>query len=69
VWNNPLNDPKVGLAELKKKGLDWVDKLRVRPLNRRNIWLSLESQQYPKLSYGLSVMGSIYYQALPFLCI
>ena len=54
VWNNPLNDPKVGLQELKKKGLGWVDCLRVRPLKQRDTWLSLTSQQYPKWSYGLS---------------
>lgn len=78
VWNNPLNDPKVGLQELKKKGLDWVDCLRVRPLERRDTWLSITSQQYPKWSYGLSSLyakpealdkciGSVYFHALPFL--
>jgi hypothetical protein len=78
VWNNPLNDPKVGLAERKKKGLDWVDFLCVRPLKQRDAWLSLTSQQYPKWSYGLyslytkpadldKSIGSVYFQALPFL--
>jgi hypothetical protein len=33
VWKTPLNDPRVGLAKLKKKGLDWVDCFRVRPLS------------------------------------
>eukprot|EP00956_Cyclotella_meneghiniana_P013315 scaffold19184_cov46-Cyclotella_meneghiniana.AAC.5 len=78
VWSNPLNKPTVPLVKLKEKGLDWVDKLRVRPLERKLTWLSLTSQQYPTLFYGLSslyaspdeletVMGSVYFNALPFL--
>lgn len=78
VWNNPLNDPTVPLEKLRTKGLDWVDKLRIRPLERKHTWLSLTSQQYPALFYGLSslyaspdeletVMGSVYFNALPFL--
>eukprot|EP00956_Cyclotella_meneghiniana_P002828 scaffold3322_cov23-Cyclotella_meneghiniana.AAC.1 len=62
VWSNPLNRPTVPLEKLKTKGLDWVDKLR----------------QYPGLFYGLSslyaspdeleqAMGSVYFNALPFL--
>ena len=54
VWSNPLNKPTVPLEKLKTKGLDWVDKLRVRPLERKNTWLSLTVQQYPGLFYGLS---------------
>eukprot|EP00956_Cyclotella_meneghiniana_P029484 scaffold71429_cov59-Cyclotella_meneghiniana.AAC.1 len=78
VWSNPLNNPTVPLEKLKTKGLDWVDKLRVRPLERKNTWLSLTVQQYPGLFYGLSslyaspdelerTMGSVYFNALPFL--
>ena len=78
VWSNPLNRPTVPLEKLKTKGLDWVDKLRVRPLERKNTWLSLTVQQYPGLFYGLSslyaspdeleqAMGSVYFNALPFL--
>jgi hypothetical protein len=75
VWNNPINCPVVPLEKLKEKGLDWVDRLRSRPLERRDTRLSLTTQQYPKWSYGLSslyasptaldkTMGSIYRQAL-----
>ena len=78
VWNNPLNNPDIPLDKMQEKGLDWVDRLRVRPLERRDTRLSLTSQQYPKLSYGLSSlyappdaldekMGKVYYEALPFL--
>eukprot|EP00956_Cyclotella_meneghiniana_P021220 scaffold38273_cov70-Cyclotella_meneghiniana.AAC.8 len=78
VYSNPLNCPKEPLEKLKEKGLDWVDALRVRPLERRDVKLSLTTQQYPKWGYGLSSLyaspkqldtttGKIYYQALPFL--
>ena len=53
------------MAKRKEKGLAWVDK-------------SLTTKEYPKWSYGLSslyalpdeldsLMGSIYFQALPYL--
>jgi hypothetical protein len=78
VYSNPLNCPKAPLEKLKEKGLDWVDALRVRPLERRDVKLSLTTQQYPKWGYGLSslyaspqqldkTIGKVYYQALPFL--
>jgi hypothetical protein len=78
VWNNPLNDPKVGLEKIKDTGLTWVDSIKSRPLERRDVWLSLTCQQYPKWGYGLSSLyaspdqldkttNSIYYQALPLL--
>jgi hypothetical protein len=78
VWSNPLNAPTVPLSKLHDKGTTWVDKLCRRPLERRDAWLSLTTQEYPKWSYGLSslyatpeeldsVMGSIYFKALPFL--
>ena len=76
VWSNPLNDPCVPLTKRKEKGLSWIEKLRRRPLERRDVWLSLTTMEYPKWSYGLSslyaspsqlddLMGSIYFQALP----
>ena len=78
MWNNPLNDPKVPLKKLKEKGMEWVDSLQVRPLERRDVRLSLTTQQYPKWSYSLcslyatpskldSTMGKVYYRALPHL--
>jgi hypothetical protein len=51
VWNNPLNDYKSALKELKDIGLEWVDNLRARPLEKRDTWLSLTAQQYPKWGY------------------
>jgi hypothetical protein len=53
VWSNPLCCPKVPLSKLKSKGLDWVDRLARRPLERQDAWLSLTTQEYPKWSYGL----------------
>ena len=78
VWNNPLNDYKASLKELKDIGLEWVDSLRARPLEKRDTWLSLTAQQYPKWGYGISslyappekldeAINSVYYRALPFL--
>ena len=78
VWNNPLNDYEAPLKELKDIGLEWIDSLRARPLEKRDTWLSLTSQQYPKWGYGLSslyappdkldkAINSVYFQALPFL--
>ena len=78
VHTNCLNDPTDGLNHIKSTGLDWVDCLRARPLERRDTLLSLQCQQYSKWSYGLSSLyatpeqldataGSIYFQALPFL--
>jgi hypothetical protein len=78
VWSNPLNSAGVPLIKLKNKGMDWVDRLNQRPLERRDVWLSLTTQEYPRRLYGLSslyatlheldtVMGAIYYKALPHL--
>ena len=78
VHNNPLNDCKLPLKELKNIGLEWIDSLRARPLEKRDTWLSLTSQQYPKWGYGLTslyappdkldeTINSVYFQALPFL--
>lgn len=78
VWNNPLCNPTIPLAELKNTGLDWVDRIKARPLERRDVWLSLECQQYPKWNFGLSslyatpaeldkTINKVYYQALPLL--
>jgi hypothetical protein len=76
VWSNPLNNPAVPLTKLKDKGLNWVDKLCRRPLECRDVWLSLTTQEYPKWSYGLSslyatpsqldaLIGSVCFRALP----
>lgn len=78
VWNNPINDPKVGLEKIQETGLSWVDSIKARPLERRDVWLSLTCQQYPKWGYGISSLyaspeqldkttNSIYRQALPLL--
>jgi hypothetical protein len=56
VWSNPLNAPTVPLTKLKDKGFAWVDKVRLRPLERRDVWLSLTTQEYPKWSYGLRLI-------------
>lgn len=71
-----MNNCTDALAELKTTGLEWVDSLRARPLDKRDTWLSLTSQQYPKWGYGISslyatpsqledTVNSIYFQALP----
>ncbi|KAL7502290.1 hypothetical protein ACHAXN_001984 [Cyclotella atomus] len=72
TWNNPLNDGVAPLAALREKGLEWVDQLEARPLERSLTWLSLKCQKNAQWSYGLSsnyakpstldaTMGSIYY--------
>jgi hypothetical protein len=66
------------LAALREKGLEWVDQLQTRPLERSLTWLSLKCQKNAQWSYGLSsnyskpsdldkTMGSVYFCALPFL--
>ena len=78
TWNNPKNDGVAPLAALCEKGLEWVDQLQARPLERSLTWLSLKCQKNAQWSYGLSsnysspsdldkTMGSVYFRALPFL--
>jgi hypothetical protein len=78
VWNNPNNDGVAPLEALLDKGLEWVDSLQTKPLERSLTWLSLKCQKHPQWSYGLSsnystpknldnTMGRIYYHALPHL--
>jgi len=63
---------------MRKKGLDWVDKLQSRPLPTRDVWLSLLVQLYPGMAYGLAsavispkkldaLIQAVYYKALPYL--
>jgi hypothetical protein len=78
TWNNPNNDGVAPLATLREKGLEWVDQLQARPLERSLTWLSLKCQKNAQWSYGLSsnyakpsdldeTMGSVYFQSLPYL--
>ena len=78
TWNNPNNDGIAPLASLREKGLEWVDQLQTRPLERSLTWLSLKCQKNAQWSYGLSsnyarpsdldaTMGRVYFQALPYL--
>jgi hypothetical protein len=78
VWNNPNNDGVAPLESMLDKGLEWVDSLQAKPLERGLTWLSLKCQKHPQWSYGLSsnysspqqldnTMGRVYYRALPHL--
>jgi len=74
----PIGNGIPHIEMMREKGLDWVDKLKTRPLHKRDAWLSLFIQLYPAMAYGLAsavispkkldmLIQGVYYKVLPLL--
>ena len=74
----PIGDTTHHMEMMKKKGLDWVDRIATRPLPRRDAWLSFHAQLFPGMVWGLvavimrpqkldDLIQSLYYKILPHL--
>ena len=53
VHFTPAGNSTAHVESCVQKGLDWVDRIHTRPLNRSDIWLSFQLQLFPAMSRGL----------------
>ena len=78
VHFSPVGDGTTHAEAMRGKGMDWVDKMKTKPLPTRDAWLSLFIQLLPAMYFGLATvimspaklddrMQSLYYHCLPFL--
>ena len=74
----PVGDGTTHVEAMRGKGMDWVEKMKTKPLPTRDTWLSCVIQLLPAMYFGLATvimrpaklddrMQSLYYHCLPFL--
>ena len=74
----PVGDGTTHVEAMRGKGMDWVDKLKTKPLPSRDVWLSFFIQILPAMYFGLATVimspaklddriQSLYYHCLLFL--
>ena len=56
VFFSPAGDGRSHLRKMKEKGTLWAERLRTRPLSRRDAWMSLQYQLMPGLTWGLATV-------------
>ncbi len=53
IWTSPDGSSKAQLDHMRSKAQEWVDRLSLGPLPRHLIWLSINSQFWPRVGYGI----------------
>ena len=78
IFFAPEGNSTVHIERMCQKGHDWVDRVKARPLQPSDAWLSFMYQVFPGMSWGLvtavispgplrELLHKVYYKALPLL--
>ena len=74
----PVGDSSAHVDEILGKGYKWIDALMLKPMVRRDAWMSMFLQLYPGMKWGMvsvtmsvkeidKKIGKLYYNMLPVL--
>ena len=53
VWSCPSGNSTKAITSMKEKGQEWLDRAKESKLSRRDVWFLVDTQFWPKVSYGL----------------
>ena len=58
----PSGSSKGSIEYMQKKGTAWKDMIKVGKLSCRNIWLILDKQFWPRITFGLCTIPATFYE-------